>query len=118
MPSIVTFARFGSVVLIGGFFAVVFWKLLTGGITLGGLLEGDIRDTNSALEYSSYVSAGRVQSLLITLFSSLFYLLQVIHHPDAFPSVPTGILGALAGSHALYLLGKAQALYVGRLKDI
>lgn len=117
MLSLISLARCEGLILIGGFFGIVFWKLMTGGILLDQLLEGDIRDPSSALGFSSSVSAGRVQSLLITLFTALFYLLQVLQHPDAFPSIPTGLIGTVAGSQSLYLLGKAQGLLLGRLRD-
>jgi hypothetical protein len=58
-----------------------------------------------------------VQSLLITLFTALSYLLQFIHNPRVFPTVPNGLIGVLAGSQALYLGGKAQAMSLGRLRD-
>jgi hypothetical protein len=117
MPSVGTVAYWEGLILIGGFFGIVFWKLMTGGIVLDQLLEGDIRDPNSADGYASYTSAGRVQSLLITLFAALSYLLQVIHNPRVFPTLPNGLIGALAGSQALYLGGKAQAMLLGRLRD-
>lgn len=106
-----------GVCLLGGFFAIVFWKLLTGGIQLAGLFEGDIRDPTGENGYSSYVSPGRVQSLLITLFSALYYLMRVINNPKEFPEVPDGLVGALAASQALYLGGKAQAMLLGRLRN-
>jgi uncharacterized YccA/Bax inhibitor family protein len=118
MPSIPTLASYEGLILIGGFFGIVFWKLLTGRIDLSHLLEGDIRDPNSADGYSTQASAGRVQSLVITLFAALYYLFQVIHNPKVFPKLPNGLIEAMAGSQAVYLGGKAQAMLVGRLRDI
>ncbi len=117
MPSIFTLTYWGGLILIGGFFGIVFWKLLTGRIILEGLLEGDIRDPDGENGYSSYVSSGRAQSLLITLFSALYYLMRVINNPKEFPEVPNGLVGALAASQALYLAGKAQAMLLGRLRN-
>jgi len=117
MPSIFTLTYWGGLILIGGFFGIVFWKLLTGRIILEGLLEGDIRDPDGENGYSSYVSAGRVQALLTTVFAALYYLLRVIHDPREFPSLPDGLVGALAASQAVYLGGKAQAMLLGRLRD-
>jgi hypothetical protein len=117
MPSIFTLTYWGGLILIGGFFAIVFWKLLTGGIILDRLLEGEIRDPNGENGYSSYVSPGRVQSLLIALFAALYYLMHVINNPKEFPEVPSGLVGALAASQALYLGGKAQAMLLGRLRN-
>jgi len=118
MPSISTLAAYEGFILIGGFFGIVFWKLLTGGIGLSQLLEGDIRDPNSPGGYSTQVSAGRAQSLLITLFVALYYLSQVIHNPKEFPRLPGGLIEALAGSQAVYLGGKAQAMLLGRWRNI
>jgi hypothetical protein len=117
MPSPSTLAQWEGFLLLGGFFGIVFWKLATRSIPLAQLLEGDIRDSKSASGYSSYVSAGRAQSLLITIFSALYYLLQVIHNPKEFPTLPSGLVAALAGSQAAYLGGKAQAMWIGRLRD-
>lgn len=117
MSPIPTLTCWGGLILIGGFFGIVFWKLLTGGIILEGLLEGDIRDTDGENIYSAYVSPGRVQSLLIALFCALYYLMQVINNHKEFPEVPNGLVGALAASQALYLGGKAQAMLLGRLRS-
>jgi hypothetical protein len=117
MPSVSTVAYWEGVILIGGFFGIVSWKLMTGSINLDQLFEGDIRNPKSIDGYSSYTSAGRMQSLLITLFAALSYLLQVISNPRVFPTVPNGLLEILAGSQALYLGGKAQAMLLGRVRD-
>lgn len=118
MPVLPTLASWGGLILLAGFFGIVFWKLATGGIVLDELLEGDIRDPDSTDGSSSYVSAARVQSLLITLFAALFYLVQVIQNPTAFPALPNGLIAAVAGSHALYLGGKAQAMLLGPLRNL
>ena len=73
MPTVLTLTYCGGLILIGGFFGIVFWKLLSGGIILEGLLEGDIRDPDGEDGNSWYVSPGRVQCLLITLFAALYY---------------------------------------------
>ena len=115
MPSPSTLAQWEGFLLLGGFVAIVFWKLATQSISLNQLLEGDIRGKDG---YETYTSAGRAQSLLITLFAALYYLLQIIHNPKEFPSLPAGLVAALAGSQAVYLGGKAQAMWFGRLRDI
>lgn len=117
MPSVSTLAYWGGLILIGAFFGVVFWKAVTGGIELSQLLDGDIRDRTSPDGYSSYASSGRAQSLLITIFTALFYLLQVLRNPKVFPNLPDGLVGVVAGSQALYLGGKAQAMLLGRWRD-
>jgi len=118
MHSLATVARWEGVVLLGGFLGVVFWKLLTGSIPLAGLLDGDVRDSESAHGFSSQASAGRAQSLMVTLFVAMWYLLQVIHNPREFPKLSDTLVGGLAGSQALYLGGKAQAMFLGRLRNL
>lgn len=113
-------AALEGVILLGGFFAVVFWKLFAGTISLNGLLEGDVRDQNSSdgSGFTSSPSAGRSQTLLVTLYVALWYLLQVMHDPRGFPKLPDAMIAALAGSQAVYLGGKAQGLFLGRLRDL
>ena len=118
MPSVSTLASWEGLILVGGFFAIVLWKLLSGGIVLDQLLEGDIKDSTVADSYSTYVSSGRVQVLLVSVFVASQYLIQVIHNPTQFPSVSTPILAILAGSQAGYLGGKAQAMLLGRWRDL
>ena len=113
-----TLAYWEGLILFGGFFAVVLWKLSTGGIRLDQLLEGDIRDPDNADGFSTYVSPGRTQSLACTVFVAGYYLLQVVHNPKQLPAVPTGLVGALAGSHALFLGGKALALLRNRPENL
>jgi hypothetical protein len=119
MPSPFVFAKWEGLLLLAGFFGIVFCKLANGSIVLEQLFEGDIRDKNpeNADGYSSYVSAGRVQSFLVTVFVALYYLLQVIQNPTELQKLPADMIGALAGSHALYLGGKAQAMLFGPLRD-
>ncbi len=119
MDSLAKLASSGAAVLFGGFFVVVLWKLFTGGIPLNGLLEGDVRDDNSpdGSGVSSAPSAGRAQAFTVTMYIAVWYLLQVINNPKEFPQLPNALIGALAGSHAVYLGGKAQALFLGRLRD-
>jgi len=118
MRFLVAAAYWQTVILLGGFFAVVLWKLFTGGISLNGLLDGDVRDPNSADGLSSEASAGRAQSIILTLFVALWYLLQVIHNPKEFPRLPNTMVGVLAGSQVLYLGGKARAMLSGQLRNL
>jgi hypothetical protein len=118
MRMLSTLAYWEGLILFGGFLGVVLWKLLTGGICLDQLLEGDLLDPNKPEGYSTYVSAGRTQSLAFTLFVAGYYLLQLIHNPKQFPTLPIGLVGALAGSHALFLGGKARALLRNRPENL
>jgi hypothetical protein len=56
--------------------------------------------------------------LVITLISAIYIVFQVIQAPSKFPDVPNGLIAVLGGRHAIYLTGKAQALYLGRLRDL
>src|SRR5713101_7963354 len=69
MPAPWIFAKWEGLLLLGGFFAIVLWKLANGSIGLDQLFEGDIldRDSKDIVAYSTYVSAGRVQSFLVTV---------------------------------------------------
>ena len=104
MLSLIELAKLEAISLLGGFCAVIFWNLLTGGILLQDLLKGDRRDG------STYNSPGRTQLLLFTLFPALYYLAQVIQNPQVFPQVPNELVVALAISHVTYLGGKASAM--------
>jgi hypothetical protein len=112
-------ARWEGFILLGGLFGIIFWKLLTGGISLDRLLEGDIGGPNNAPDCGrgTYVSAGRAQSLAITAFAALYYLLQVWQNPREFPHLPAILIDALMGSQAIYLAGKAQAMLGPRLRS-
>lgn len=114
MKSVATLAYWEGLILLGGFFGIIFWKLLTGGISLNGLLDGD-RWEGSVI--STSLSPGRVQLLMFTISSALYYLLQVIHNPSSFPKVPDALVAVLGGSQAVYLGGKAQGLLSYRFKD-
>ena len=115
MPSPLTLARWEGLILIGGFFAVVLWKILIGEINLDQLFEGDTWLPNG--EPTTHTSTGRIQAFWVTLYVAYYCLVQVINNPTEFPSVPDNMVALLAGSHALYLGGKAQAMLVGRFRD-
>ncbi len=117
MDSLIRVATTMAVVLFGGFFCLVAWKMATGEISLSYLLDGDVRDPESAGEFSTQPSAGRTQVFVTSLVVAGYYLLQVIHNPREFPKLPNALVAALAGSHALYLGGKAQAMLSGRMRN-
>lgn len=106
-----------GVIVIGGLFGVIAWRLFTGGIGLDCLLYGDRRDWKSPTGYSSFFSPGRTQLLIVTSLTASYYLLQVIHDPTTFPKIPAAWVVALGGSHAIYLGGKAQAMLFG-IRDL
>lgn len=102
MPSPATLAEWIGFLLFGGFFAVVFWKLATGSIPLDQLLETGGPTSSS--------SAGRAQSLAVTLFAALYYLIHVIQNPKQFPELPGTLVAMLVGSQSIYLGAKALDL--------
>lgn len=107
MPSLAQTVRWILLILPVGFFAVVFWNVLTERISSESLLEGDRREGAHVV---THTSLGRSQLLLFTLFFAARYLLQVARNPHQFPSVPQEHLAVLATSQAVYLGGKAYAL--------
>jgi hypothetical protein len=102
VPSPTTLAEWVGFLLFGGFFGVVFWKLANGSIPLDQLLETGGPDSSS--------SAGRAQSLAVTLFVALYYLIHVIQNPKQFPELPGTLVALLGGSQSMYLGGKALDL--------
>src|SRR5690349_19891563 len=102
MQQLLTIARWEAYLLIGGLFAIIFYKILTGSISLDGLFTGDRRDG------SEFFSPGRVQLLVFTVVTGVNYLMQVATAPSlqALPTLPHTTLAILTGSHVLYLGGK------------
>jgi hypothetical protein len=119
MHTLSVMARWEGLILLGGFIGIVFWKLLSGGMSLDQLLEGDIGrpDGATASDPDTYVSMGRAQSLVITAFTALYYLMQVLQNPTQFPRLPASLIDVLMGSQAIYLAGKAQAMLGPRFKS-
>jgi hypothetical protein len=109
-------AKWEGIILLGGFICVVLWKLATGEISLDYLLYGDAR-THQGAGPATFFSPGRAQMLMTTVIVAGYYLLQVIQDPTHFPAVPNELVAALGTSHAVYVGGKAQSLYLGRLRD-
>jgi hypothetical protein len=100
-----------GVILLGGLFGLIVWRLFTGEISLDGLLYGSRRDR------SAFFSPGRTQLLMVTILTASYYLLQVIHDPTTFPEIPAAWVVALGGSQAIYLGGKAQSRLPG-IRDL
>jgi hypothetical protein len=117
MVNVAKLAAWEGIVLLAGFIGVVVWKLITGEISLGYLLYGDARALRG-VPRSTFLSSGRTQMLTLTVFVAVYFLLQVMQDPTKFPDVPDPLLAVLGVSHAVYLGGKAQSLYLGRLRDL
>jgi hypothetical protein len=101
-------------ILVGGFFAVVAYKLLTGKIPLAGLLYDKQPGGRAAF------SPARLQLLIFTAAVATRYLGEVIAKPphDSLPHLPLSVVVALGGSHAVYLGGKAVSTYIQPLLRI
>jgi hypothetical protein len=108
--------RWAGLVLLCGYGAVILVKMMAGRIAFDRLFEGDIRDPQTLDGYSSYISAGRIQVSITTLWVAVYYLVQILQNPGTFPDVSDTTLAVLAVSHGLYLSGKAQAMLLGRLR--
>src|SRR5437660_4576238 len=106
MGILITSAKYAMLFLVSGFAAVILWKMLTGGISLDGLLD----DKSGA---DGGFSAGRLQLLLTTLLVAMKYLSSIIHNPHtgSLPSVPQGWVVASGVSSAAYLGGKTLSRY-------
>ena len=123
MPSISQLASWEALILLAGLFGVILWKCISGEIVLDGLFEGDMKAPKSRApenqdEFSTHISVGRIQVFWITLCVAYSYLAQVVQDPSQLPALPDSTVALLAGSHALYLGGKAQAMFLGPLRNI
>ncbi|HWN10279.1 MAG TPA: hypothetical protein VNO50_13610 [Pyrinomonadaceae bacterium] len=94
------------VLFLGALAAIIAYRLLTGGINTNYLLYGTQRDG------SKYFSPERLQLLLFTLGTAMFYLSDVLQNRNTgqLPDVPAQTLVLLGGSHAIYLGGKAYTM--------
>jgi len=104
MDTLIQLARWEGFIFLGGVFGVVFWKILTGSISLSGLFQ----------THDEQFSPGRVQLLIFTLIVAVRYVVQVIQNPTAFPEIPSDWIAALGGSQMLYLGGKARGMLFGK----
>lgn len=97
-----------GVFLMVGFAAVVLLQIVTGHISLKGLLETKEADGRRSF------SPARLQLLLFTVVAALWYLHAVLKHPGAasLPSLPQNVIAVLGGSHAAYLGGKAFTTFI------
>lgn len=98
-------------VFLGGLAVIIAYRLLNGQINTRYLLYGTRKDG------TKYFSPERVQLLLFTLGTAMFYLNDVLQNRGSgkLPDVSTQTLALLAGSHAIFLSGKA---YMMLLKNI
>jgi hypothetical protein len=103
---IIWFLRLEVFVFLGGLAAIIAYRILTGEINTKYLLYGTQKDG------TKYFSPERVQLLLFTLGTALFYGADVLKRRNSgvLPDVPAETLALLGGSHAIYLGGKAYTM--------
>ncbi len=89
-----------------GMALIVVWQLLTGRINLTGLLYEE--------SATGTYSPARVQLLVTTVATAMYYLMKVLHDPTQFPRIPQELLLLSGGGNVVYLIGKSASL----LKDL
>ncbi len=109
MAFLAKLALFAGNILLFGFAAVILLQIVTGHISLGGLL-----DSKDADDGGRSFSPARLQLLLFTVVVAAYYLHTVLANPrqGSLPSLPTGVIAALGGSHVVYLGGKAFTAFI------
>lgn len=107
---IIWFAKLEVIVFLGGLAAIVAYRLLNGQINTRYLLYGRQKDG------TKYFSPERVQLLLFTLGTAMFYFNDVMQNRTSgvLPDVSSETLALLGGSHAIYLSGKAYKMLFKR----
>ena len=97
-------------VFLGALAAIVAYRLLNGQINTRYLLYGTQKGG------TKYFSPERVQLLLFTLGTAMFYLNDVMQNRTSgvLPDVSNETLALLGGSHAVYLSGKAYMMLFKR----
>jgi hypothetical protein len=100
MPGITELIRWEGLAFLFAVVGIVAVRVLTGGLRTRGLIAG----TTAA--GSQFVSAGRVQLLIVSLVAAAQYLTQVWQNPHRFPEVPQNWLLFFGGSQVLYLGSK------------
>jgi len=108
MPAdqIIWFVKFEVYIFLGALAAIIAHRLITGEINTNYLLWGTQKGG------TKYFSPERVQLLLFTLGTAMFYLSNVLEHRSSgvLPDVSNQTLAMLGGSHAIYLGGKAYMM--------
>ncbi len=108
MARLADFAAIAAGLLLAGFFGVVVFQMVSGRISLAGLL-----DTKAPSGRRTF-SPGRLQMLIATVVIAGRYLYSVAVNPQqaALPTLHPAELAVLGGSQAVYLGGKAIDAYL------
>jgi hypothetical protein len=112
MANLASLAATCGLVLLGGLTALLLWRLVSGGIPCGGLLEGDVRTASGTI---TEFSPSRTQMLVISTYTLIYGVAQMVAHPELGIHMPRALVAVQVGSHAVYLVGKAYSLLVGRI---
>ncbi len=91
-----------------GLVAVVVLQIVTGRISIAGLLESKDADGRTSF------SPARLQLLIFTVAVAARYLYMVLKNPGqaSLPSLPMGVVAALGGSQMVYLGGKIFSRFI------
>ena len=100
MPGITDLTKWVGLAFLLLLFGSVAVQVLTGGLRTRNLIAGR---TEAG---SQFVSAARVQLLIVSLAAAVQYLMQVWQNPRQFPDVSQNWLLLFGGSQALYLGSK------------
>jgi hypothetical protein len=105
MEIISKIVKFGTVLLILGYFLVLVLMMLRGQINMRGLLSDETGQTSPA----------RLLTLITTIGIAVGYLATIGTASDGhFPPLPSEALLALAGSNGYYLAAKANSFRIDR----
>jgi hypothetical protein len=112
IESVVAVFKVAMLCWVGAVLALVAYRCLTGGIELHGLFEH--RDTEGGMPH---FAPERVQLLAMFLFALVAYAVLGLRAlgKSSLPDVPNELLLPLAGSHAIYLSGKARRMLFMKL---
>jgi hypothetical protein len=100
MPGITELIEWEGMAFLFALLGIVALRVLTGGLNTRGLIAGT---TASGLQF---VSASRVQLLIVTLSAAVQYVVKVWQSPGTFPDIPQSWLLFFGGSQVLYLGSK------------
>lgn len=100
MPGTTDLTKWAGLAFLLLLFGGVGVRVLTGGLRTRGLIAGR---TEAG---SQFVSAGRVQALIVSLAAAVQFLTQVWQNPRQFPDVSQNWLLLFGGSQVLYLGSK------------